>query len=223
MLYISPSFVSTTIQTQVRVVYWECTKTMSQQSEHVKLPKTDDLSKKKDQQNFGDKTRCIGQVIVGIKKNPVCIPRNSVITMPRHTNKILSKVICLVEQAEHHNLPQGIIVNRYVAITKTRSMPIILINTTKQNIWLWQPLLATKLYTVEYHQVEHRANMERKEDNVDISFLTVVPDTIRVQSEQVEATSTDISPPDSIEKPIFGPRPNTKAADFNFVAEKQCL
>ena len=102
-------------------------------------------------------------------------------------------------------------------------MAIILINTNKQNIWLSQPLLAAKLYTVEYHQVEHRANMERKGDDVDISFLPVVPNTIRVQSEQVEATSTDISPPNSIEKPVFGPRPNTNATDFDFEAEIQCL
>ena len=67
-------------------------------------------------------------------------------------------------------------------------MPIILINTTKQNIWVWQPMLATELYIAEYHQVEHRANMERKGDDVDISLLPIVPDAIRVQSEQVEST-----------------------------------
>ena len=76
-------------------------------------------------------------------------------------------------------------------------MPIILINTNKQNIWLQQPLLAVELYTVEYQQVEHRTSMELKGDD-DISFLPVVPNIIRVQLEQVEATSTDISPPDSI-------------------------
>ena len=102
-------------------------------------------------------------------------------------------------------------------------MPISLINTSKQNIWLQQPLLVTELYTAEYHQVEHRANMERKGDDVDISFLPVVPNTTGIQPEKVEATSTEISPPNSIEKPVFGPRPNTKAADFNFEAEIQCL
>ena len=112
---------------------------------------------------------------------------------------------CPVDQAEHHNLPLGIIVNRCVAKTKARSVPIILINTNKQNIWLQQPLFATQLYTVEYHQVEHRANMELKGDDVDISFLPVVPNTIRVQSEQVKATSTDISPPNSIEKTSIWP------------------
>ena len=160
--------------------------------------------------------------MVGSKKNPVCIPRNSIITMPGCTNKIPTKVTCLVEQAEHNNLPLGIIVNRCVARTKASSIPIILINMTKQNIWLQQPLLDTELYTVEYHQVQHRADMELKGDDVVISFLPVVHNTIRVQSEQVKATSTDISL-DSIEKPVFGPRPNTKAADFNSEAEVQCL
>ena len=79
-----------------------------------------------------------------------------------------------VEQAEHHNLPLGIVVNRCVAKVKSRSMPVILINTTKQNVWLRQPLLVVELYTAEYHPVEHRADMEVKGDDVNISFLPVV-------------------------------------------------
>ena len=158
-----------------------------------------------------------------IKENPVCMPRNSVINILGHTNKIPLKVTCLVEQAEHHNLPMGIIVNRCMATTKAKAVPIILINTTKQIIRLQQLLLATELITVEYHQVEHRASMERKGDDVDILFLPVIPNTIRVLSVQVEATSTDISSPNSIDKPTFHPRPNTQATDFNFEAEIQCL
>ena len=38
--------------------------------------------KKKDQQNFDDVTGHIGQVTIGSKKNPICIPGNSVITVP---------------------------------------------------------------------------------------------------------------------------------------------
>ena len=65
--------------------------------------------------------------------------------------------------------------------------------------------------------------MEIKGDDVSISFLPVVPDTIRGQSEQVEAAPTDVSPPDSSEKPIFGPKPDTQATDFDFEAEVKCL
>ena len=50
-----------------------------------------------------------------------------------------------------------------------------MINTTKQNVWLQQPLLATELYKAEYHPIEHWADMEVKGDVVNISFLPVVP------------------------------------------------
>ena len=83
--------------------------------------------------------------------------------------------------------------------------------------------MATELYTAEYHPVEHRADIEVKGDDVNISFLPVVPNTIRVQMEQVEAAPTDLSPPNSSEKPVFGPRPDTQAANFDFETEVQCL
>ena len=51
----------------------------------------------------------------------------------------------------------------------------------------------------------------------------MVPNTIRVQVEQVELTPTDTSTPDSNERPVFGPRPDTQSADFNFEAEVKCL
>ena len=131
--------------------------------------------------------------------------------------------MCLVEQAKHHNLPLGIIVNRRVAKVKVRSVPVTLINTTKWNIWLWQPLLAAELYTAEYHPVEHRIDMEIKEDDVNISFLPVVSNILRVQLEQVKTTPADISSPNSSERPIFGPTPDTQATDFDFKAKIQCL
>ena len=129
----------------------------------------------------------------------------------------------LVEQAEHHNLPQEIVVNRCVATVKSRSVPVILINTTKQNVWLWQPLLAAELYTVEYHPVEHRADIEVEGDVANVSFLPVVPNTIRAQVGQVESTSADTSTPNPEEKLVFGPRPDTQAVDFDFEAEVKCL
>ena len=176
----------------------------------------------KKQWNFTNKTRWKGQMIVRSRKNPVCISVNSVFMVLGCTNKIPSKVTYLVEQPEYHNLLLGIIINRCVATTKARAVPIIIINTTKQNIWLWQPLLAAELFTAEYHQIEHRANMERKRYDINISFLPVAPNTIRVQSEQVEATSSDISPPNSTNKPAFGPKLNMQAANFYFETEGQC-
>ena len=132
-------------------------------------------------------------------------------------NKIPPKPTCLVEQAQHHNLPLGIVSNRCAATTKARSVPIILVNTTKQNVWIWQPLLATKLFIIDQiDQIEHRASMGRKGDNINISFSPVAPNSIRVKSEQVESITSDITPPTSDEKPSFGPRPDVKSAVLIF-------
>ena len=105
--------------------------TVSQQQEQIEPSKINGLCKKKDQQNFDEITRHIGQVTIGSRKNPICIPRNSVITVLGCTTKIQPKAVYLVKQAEHHNMPLGIVVNRCVAKFKARSMPVILINTTK--------------------------------------------------------------------------------------------
>ena len=73
---------------------------------------------KKDQQKFRGKDGAIGQVTIGSKLNPVCVPGNLVITVSGWTNKIPSKISCLVEQAQHHELPLGIVINRCVATTR---------------------------------------------------------------------------------------------------------
>ena len=179
--------------------------------------------KKKDQQNLRGKDGAIGQVIIGSKQNPICVPSNSVITVPGQINKIPSKITCLVQQARHHNLPLGIVINRFVATTKAGSVQVILINTTKQNVLIWQPMLAAELFTIDQiEKIRHRASMERKGDNINISFWPVTPNTIRVQLEQAEATSPDISPSTSSDKPTFGPSPNTNATNFDFEAEINC-
>ena len=223
-LYCSPNCVFSIIRTQITTMNWECHPTLCPRKLNRYHPqKLMTCIKKKDQQNFDDVSRHIGQVMIGSNKNPICIPRNSSITVLGHTTKVHPKAVCLVEQAEHHNLPQGIVVNRCVATVKSRSVPVILINTNKQNVWLRQPLLAAELYTVEYHPVEHQADIEVQGDVANVSFLPVVPNTIRVQLGQVESTSIDTSTPNPEEKLVFGPRPDTQSANFDFEAEIKCL
>ena len=140
--------------------------------------------------------------------------------MPGQTNKIPSKLTCLVEQAQHHNLPPGIVINRCLATTKARSVPVILVNTNRQNVWIQQPLLAAELFgTNQVEEIEHRANMEREGDNIQISFSPVAPDSIRVRSEQVETITPNTDPPTSSEKPSFCPRPDVESENFDFKAE----
>ena len=99
-------------------------------------------------------------------------------------------------------------------------MPVILINTNQQNVWIWQPLLATELFsTDQVEEIEHRADMERWGDNIQISFSPVAPNSIRVRSEQVKTVTPDIDPPTSNEKPSFVPRPDVESENFDFKAE----
>ena len=129
-----------------------------------------------------------------------------------------------MEQAQHHNLPPGIVINRCVATTKARSVPVILVNTNRQNVWIQQPLLATELFgTDQVKEIEHRADMEREGDNIQISFSPVAPNSIRVRSEQVETVTSNIEPPISSGKPSFGPRPDVESENFDFKAEIDCL
>ena len=154
-------------------------------SQHIKIsksPKTDDLSKKKDWLNFRGKHGAIGQVTIGSKQNLVCVPSDLIITVPGQTNKIPPNTTCLVKQAQHHNLPLGIVINRCVATTKAWSVPVILVNTTKQNECIQQPLLAAELFNMDQiEEAEHKASMERQGDNINISFLPVAPNYFRVK------------------------------------------
>ena len=65
--------------------------------------------------------------------------------------------------------------------------------------------------------------MERKGDSINISFSPVAPNAIRVKPEQVETTTSDITPPTSSKKPSFVPRPDVNATDFDYQAEINCL
>ena len=195
ILYCSPNSVYSTIQTQITAMYWEWHLTLCPNKLSKYHPQSQMTCLKKDQQNFDNVTAHIGQVTIGSRNNPVCIPGNSVITVPGHTTKVHPKAVCLVEQAEHHNLPQGIVVNRCVATVKPRSMPVILINTTKQNVWLQQPLLAAELYTAEYHPVEHWA---------DIDLIYDHPEVFSLQDEDLRfCDQIKHTIPTTMDKPVY--------------------
>ena len=61
--------------------------------------------------------------------------------------------------------------------------------------------------------------MDREGESIHISFQPVTPNTIQVQTEQVEAGLVNPSAPKEEENPMFGPRPGTKSAEFDFETE----
>ena len=123
-----------------------------------------------------------------------------------------------MKQAEHHNLPVGIVINQCMAILKARAMPVIIINTNRYNVWVRQPLLAAKLFDVECDEIEYRAAMDQEGDNISTGFQPISPQLIDANSCQVEARP--IQPTSSkTGKPEFGSRPDTSSAEFDFKNE----
>ena len=120
-----------------------------------------------------------------------------------------------MEQAEHLSLPLGIVVNQCVAIQKARAIPIIIVNINKYNVWVTQPLLAAKLYDVECNQIAYRATMDWEGENINIGFQPVPPQLIDINSCQMEVGPIQPINP-KIEKPEFGPRPDTSSENFDF-------
>ena len=116
---------------------------------------------------------------------------------------------------EHHNLPLGIVINQYMAILKARTIPVIIINTKTHNVWVRQPLLASKIYAVECNSIEYRATMDREGENITIRFQPVLLLLIDTNSCQVEAGPVQPTSPKT-EKPEFGPRPDTDSTNFDF-------
>ena len=88
------------------------------------------LSKKPNTIQLG-KIDFFEQVTIGNKQQPICIPRNLVITIPKHTNRLLYQTVCLIQQTKHHNLLLGIVVNQCVAIPESMAVPIISVKTNK--------------------------------------------------------------------------------------------
>ena len=119
---------------------------------------------------------------------------------------------------EHHNLPLGIVFNWCVAIPKVRTIPVIIINTNQYNVWVRQPLLAAKLFDADCNEIEYWVTMNQEGGNISVGFHPVPPQLADINSCQVEAGPIQPNSP-KIERPEFGPRPDTNSADFNFKDE----
>ena len=159
---------------------------------------------------------------MGTKQQPICIPWNSTIMILGCTNKLPPKVTCLVEQMEHHNLLLGIVINQCMAIPKARTIPVVIINTNRHNVWIRQPLLAAKLFDMECDEIEYRVNRNQEGDYISVGFQPFPPQLIDTNSCQVEAGSIQSNSP-KVERPEFSPGLDTNSAELNFKNELDWL
>ena len=91
-----------------------------------------------------------GRVMVGDRRQPICIPaRTSKVVVGRTQDK-LPKGSYMVEATDDDNLPCGVSMNHtYVNPTKAKQVSIILLNTNLYNVWIRQPLYAATIWDVK--------------------------------------------------------------------------
>ena len=80
----------------------------------------------------------------------------------------------MIEARSQNNLPMRIMVNRTtVTPTKSKTVPVTLLNTNSYNVWIWQSLLATDIVEVEHCPWDFHSIMSHDGDQVQVSFCPV--------------------------------------------------
>ena len=78
-----------------------------------------------------------GQVMVGNRRQPICILAGTSKVVVGRTQDKLPKGSYMVEAMDDNNLPCGVSVNHtYVNPTKAKQVLVILLNTNSYNIWI---------------------------------------------------------------------------------------
>ena len=178
------------------------------------------LPKKKTQNFTINKDGLLGKVLVGNATQPICVPGNSALTILGRlgkNTKVPSGTPCLIDTAAVRNLHQGTSVNHYLVQPRGKTVLVILMNQNNYNIWIWQPTLAA-----EIHEVEHlHGIMGLTFNKIEVAFQPIPLADIMANVKSVH--NEPGTKPSDEPCPIFGPHPNTSAADFNFQQEVECL
>ena len=175
-----------------------------------------------------------GRVMVGDRRQPICIPAGtSKVVVGRMQNK-LPKGSYMVEATDDDNLPCGVSVNHtYVNPTKAKQVSVILLNTNSYNVWIRQPVYAATIWDVELKDWDYEPIITKSEeaDTFEVKLQPVPPEDLREEilsntmevSQEISDTSGKNVSNEKDEKPSFGARPNTKNPDFDFKKELERL
>ena len=136
----------------------------------------------------------------------------------------------MIEARSQNNLPMGIVVNRTtVTPTKSKSVPVTLLNTNSYNVWIRQLLLAADIVEVEYCPWDFHLVMSHDGNQVQVSFCPVPMPEVQAEIFSSGVASADSSPnsgnpnvsatKEQGEKPKFGPCPEFSSPSFDFKKE----
>ena len=98
-------------------------------------PKTQSSSHKQKEKKLNTLGGYAGQVIVGDKRQPICIPANTLKVVVGKMQDRLPRGSYMVEATNDDNLPCEVSVNHtYISPTRSRQVSVILLNTNSYNV-----------------------------------------------------------------------------------------
>ena len=134
----------------------------------------------------------------------------------------------MIEARSQNNLLMGVVVNRTtVTPTKSKNVPITLMNTNSYNVWIQQQLLAADIVEVDHCPWDYHSTMSHDGGEVHVSFCPVPTPDVQADVLSVNATQTDMKAgememtkgEEQGERPKFGPRPKFNSKNFDFKKE----
>ena len=175
-----------------------------------------------------------GRVMVGDRKQPICIPAGTSKVVIGKTQEKLPRGSYMVEATDDDNLPCGVSVNyTYVNPTKAKQVSVILLNTNSYNVWIRQPLYAATIWDVDLKDWDYEPIITKSDevDTFEVKLQPVPPEDLREEilsnatevNQDINDTSGKSASKEKDEKPSFGTRPNTKDPDFDFKKELERL
>ena len=175
-----------------------------------------------------------GRVMVGDRKQPICIPAGTSKVVIGKMQEKLPRGSYMVEATDDDNLPCGVSVNHtYVNPTKAKQVSVILLNTNSYNVWIRQPLYAAAIWDVELKDWDYEPIITKSDEanTFEVKLQPVPPEDLREEilsnatevNQETNDTSGRSASNEKDEKPSFGARPNTKDPDFDFKKELERL
>ena len=106
-----------------------------------------------------------GRVMVGDRRQPICIPAGTSKVVVGRTQEKLPKGSYMVEATDDDNLPCEVSVNyTYVNPTKAKQVSVILLNTNSYNVWIRQPLYAATIWDIDLKDWDYEPIITKSEE-----------------------------------------------------------
>ena len=151
----------------------------------------------------------LGQIWVGNTHQPMCILANSVKVVQGKTSKITKCLSCMAEAKSSNNLPMNIVVNRtMVTPSKSKQVPVVLVNTNLYNVLIHQSLLATDIVKVDHCPWDYQPVLSHEGYEIQVIFHPVpspeVQEEIFLISVMNSGDSNKSSPKEQGKRSKFG-------------------